>query len=559
MVPESPTPLECFDCGKAHPPRAPLIPTPFLCIISQKPMPTTAETAAIRRFISAIDTEISRREQAIDRLRCEVAVLRRLSEQHKYIIAPIRRVPPEIMAEIFLHLTAIEAKSRMHRCHGSGCASFFAKNDEVRPVLHRAPLIFGEVSRYWRDIAFSTPRLWNSISIDCTHEKLQDRISLCDAWLKRSGSLPLSIRFHRAPESQDPSQYAINDCQNLLQTILPYAQRWRLLELADVPASSYDGILQGCLPNSLPVLEALSVGSSPPDPSSSEPWAELRTAPNLRFLRYDSIGDTSTEEWQAFPWSQLTHIDLGNCSADDCLWILDAAPTTVDCRFLIDRPSSFEHPPVSHSALETLRISIYVDIRLCLTCPRLSALEISVETSEALFHDLPSFIARLGPSLESFTLEGFDFHGPELMAFFADMPRIRHLCISEFGGPQFTDEVWESLTWQPDFAPLIPNLESLVFLGGRGRAFSYKTVVRILESRIKTPHSPAGFVPKLNTVDLAFWPKMGRSACRRIRAIRKFGLNIKVEENVSDDEGGSEDEGSDLDEDDSEGDSDGES
>jgi hypothetical protein len=96
-------PVMC-DCHKVHPPArrprsiavpihyCPKIPTP------------TAVIRDLRDLSSDTDSEIAWREPAVDPLLCELVKLRRRAEY----ISPIRRVPPEIMAEIFLHLTAID-------------------------------------------------------------------------------------------------------------------------------------------------------------------------------------------------------------------------------------------------------------------------------------------------------------------------------------------------------------------------------------------------------------------------------------------------------------------
>ncbi|KAF8130457.1 hypothetical protein K438DRAFT_860289 [Mycena galopus ATCC 62051] len=265
--------LHCVDCNKIHSPRTALNPSPFRSFTAQERIPDASETAAIREFVQHTDAEIVWREVAIDRLLCEVAELGRRSEQHKSIMAPIRRVPPEIMAEIFLQLTSMEARAArasypFDLVEGT---NFFEKNDKVRPVLHRAPLILGEVSRRWRAIALSTPRLWNSIFLYCMDAKLQDNISLCNMWLKRSGSLPLSIRFYRA-YGQDPTtpQKTVDHCQDFFRVILPYAQRWRLLDLDNVPVASCN-ILYDNLPDSLPMLETLSIDHDFPADSFSTP------------------------------------------------------------------------------------------------------------------------------------------------------------------------------------------------------------------------------------------------------------------------------------------------
>ncbi|KAJ6500566.1 hypothetical protein C8R45DRAFT_73684 [Mycena sanguinolenta] len=335
--------MHCVDCNKTHPHRAALIPSPFQSFMADERLPTASERTAIRDFVQDTGVEIEWRERTIDRLLCEVAELRRRSEQHKAIIAPIRRVPPEMMAEIFIRATEARATidSGLHESYlyndFDEVDSFLGQNDKVRPVIHRAPLIFGEISRHWRAIALSTPRLWNSIFLCCKDDKIRDNIALCDTWLKRSGSLPLSIRFRRT--YHPPTPQVICDWQDLIMTVLPHAHRWRLLDLDNIPVALSDVFCD--LPDSLPTIEAFSIDSA--DESPSALCAVLRTAPKLRLLHLARIG-ASVKEWRTLPWSQLTHIDIGECSAYDCLCILSMAAMAVGCRFSIERVSSSQHP-----------------------------------------------------------------------------------------------------------------------------------------------------------------------------------------------------------------------
>ncbi|KAF7330116.1 NAD(P)-binding protein [Mycena sanguinolenta] len=523
----------CVDCGETHPSRTPLDPTPFHSLIDEG-LPDAVEKAAIHEFIRDTDAEIVlkeeeivSREEAIHRLRCEIIELRRRSERHKAIVAPIRRIPPEIMAEVFCALTAIEAEPS--RCSSLydfvDDASLLAKADELTgPDPHKAPLIFCQVSRQWRAIALSTPRLWNCVSLDCTYGRTS--IFLCDMWLKRSGSLPLSIRFYR--HWPDSAQQVVDDCQDLLRTILPYAQRWRLIDIENVPTASYD-VFDGRLPDSLPALEALFIDYGSPSVSSSTPWAGLRTAPKLRLLRSRNIDvNTRTDKWLTFPWSHLTHINVERCSTYDCLQILCEASTAIACRFRIQQSSSIEHPPVFHSTLQILRIRFYVqhDIRLGLICPRLETLAVWMEEPEHTPRDFVAFIAGSGAAIENLTLEGSSLDDTQFLHCLVNLPRLRNLRIEEYGVEQFTNRVWESLIWRSS-SSLVPDLKSLDLEGGT--AFSHKALVRMLESRARMPGRPPGFVPKLETVNLIVRRNLSMSAVRRINGFTKYGLDITLD------------------------------
>ncbi|KAJ6547002.1 hypothetical protein B0H19DRAFT_249142 [Mycena capillaripes] len=273
---------QCVECGKTHRLRVALIPSPFQSIIAHELMPTASETVSIRDFICETDAEIAWRRRAIARLACEINELHRRSEQHNAIIAPIRRVPPEIMMEIFLQLTEMERRGDLMRHFGS--KRLFTDKYVVRPRPHRTPMIFGEVSRGWRAIALSMPRLWNSIFLHCRNKNMQNNISLCDTWLKRSGSLPLSIHFYRKSSSpvERVEKDTIDGCKELIRTILPYAKRWRFVHLERLPPSSYD-VFRGI--HSTPRLETLTVSyDGKSTVTDSIPWAGLQFAPNLRLL-----------------------------------------------------------------------------------------------------------------------------------------------------------------------------------------------------------------------------------------------------------------------------------
>ncbi|KAJ7184301.1 hypothetical protein C8R46DRAFT_456688 [Mycena filopes] len=345
---------ECTDCGKAHPART-LITSPFQPMIDSETVASPFETNAIRDFTRHIENEIVRKEHAIDRLLCEVAQLRRSYEQHKFVIAPIRRVPVEILAETFLHLAGIEAETGASSSYYKQDGPQFQKEYMVRPAPRRAPLIFASVSREWRSISLSVPRLWNSISIACrSHDAVRASTSLCDLWLKRAGSLPLSIRIYRDRELPGPDLKTALRIQDLIETILPYANRWRVLDFDNIPSRFFD-VVDGVM---APLLESVCVTHGTGASNSlSTPWARLRKTPKLTHLCFDTVLPTHiTSGSGVFIWLQLTHINVGCCSAQDFLQILALAPAATACRFVVTKDSAqFDLRPLSHSALQLLK------------------------------------------------------------------------------------------------------------------------------------------------------------------------------------------------------------
>ncbi|KAJ7620661.1 hypothetical protein B0H17DRAFT_859233, partial [Mycena rosella] len=85
------------------------------------------------------------------------------------IVYPVLTLPPEITSHIFLQSMPKDAK----------------------PSPLAAPLVFTQICRQWRAIAFTTPNIWQSISLERNNSCSQ----LLDMWLKHSGSLALTLAF----------------------------------------------------------------------------------------------------------------------------------------------------------------------------------------------------------------------------------------------------------------------------------------------------------------------------------------------------------------------------
>ncbi|KAJ6592465.1 hypothetical protein B0H19DRAFT_909005, partial [Mycena capillaripes] len=116
--------------------------------------PTEAGIPLIRDFIShgalrvdALNAQIDLLRAAMDRLIAERNDMADRVQKYPIILSPIRRVPSELVCEIFRwtlpHTKTVAGKA-----------------------VEQPPWYLGHISRPWRDIALADPFLWNSIKVD---------------------------------------------------------------------------------------------------------------------------------------------------------------------------------------------------------------------------------------------------------------------------------------------------------------------------------------------------------------------------------------------------------
>ncbi|KAJ6561943.1 hypothetical protein B0H19DRAFT_942759, partial [Mycena capillaripes] len=110
--------------------------------------PTDVETSLIRDFITngalrvdALNAQIDLLRATIDRLIAERDDVADRTQQYLTILSPIRRVPPELVCEIFRwtlpHITIVAGQA-----------------------VERPPWYLGHISKTWREIALAYPFLW---------------------------------------------------------------------------------------------------------------------------------------------------------------------------------------------------------------------------------------------------------------------------------------------------------------------------------------------------------------------------------------------------------------
>jgi F-box-like len=211
--------------------------------------------------------------------------------------SPIFRLPLELLTEIFF-ICVFEVG--------------WLDSDQSR---YRPPMLFGMVCSAWRELAWSTPKLWNSVQLNL--DNAPDSVpSLVKGWLDRSGKLPLSIFAIRENNSPNPNVLAVMDI------IARHSERWEYI-IFQLPSFCYDALK--CVQNRLPHLQHLSVNNLP----SIDLMETFNVAPELQTVGIRGpFVHTIT-----LPTNQLTVLTIECASVDECLAVLRDCPRVTDCSF----------------------------------------------------------------------------------------------------------------------------------------------------------------------------------------------------------------------------------
>ncbi|KAJ7592592.1 hypothetical protein C8J56DRAFT_479513 [Mycena floridula] len=118
-------------------------------LLASSSLPTEAERAYLNQLLNTSNDEISRLTAAIDKLVLEREALQCNVVSYKAILAPIRRLPEDMLREIFV--------------------SCLPSNKAAAIAITEAPLLLGRICLSWREIALSTPALWASIHVHILH------------------------------------------------------------------------------------------------------------------------------------------------------------------------------------------------------------------------------------------------------------------------------------------------------------------------------------------------------------------------------------------------------
>lgn len=234
-----------------------------------------------------LESEIQKKQERLQQVRTSLSQKITKAKELKNSLAPISRLPNEMLLVIFEELVSSPAP-------GNGkemCAAMW--------VSH--------VSRRWRDVAVSSPRLWRHIWVG---PQVGPRV--LEAYISRgSGSFDVSFFDWR-----DRREFQRFD--SALDKILPSSGQWRSLSISsmcDTNLSHLGTKLSNGGP--LTILRHVSFRAFRPGQSYTIQFLKHNNPPVLKTLdaeNFSLAGDLSTRMIQAF--SKLTTLTLRRYSHD---------------------------------------------------------------------------------------------------------------------------------------------------------------------------------------------------------------------------------------------------
>ena len=296
--------------------------TPFSHYLQSNQAPSEAETRKLKALranplkeISVIDVEIEQIEGILNSLKRKRAHIQESVDDINTILAPVRRLPTDVLGVIFSHCLAT------HR----------------NPVMSasEAPILLTQICCDWRSVALSIPRLWSRLYIPTlgkdrpTHyyspealpynledhrieARMEARTEEVRRWLRLSGTCPLAITL--VPISNQVSY------PPFLDTIMQSSRRWQQLELGCSHFPDSDAMTRlfffSLSPDDLCMLRELRIYSPilPANPSQEvqeDLWYQsgLLTAQGLRSIFIAALPRTNTFTAGIPPnWKNLNHL-----------------------------------------------------------------------------------------------------------------------------------------------------------------------------------------------------------------------------------------------------------
>ncbi|KAF7370228.1 hypothetical protein MSAN_00653600 [Mycena sanguinolenta] len=491
--------------------------SPFASLLGTNYCPRDDEIAQIKALLvepclrlKSLDEEIVVMRKALDKLTEERDALNTYVEAHKSLISPFRRLPRDIVQVIFL------ACLPTHR----NCVM----------SAQEAPILLGRICSSWRAISLSAPRLWSRLhvvkptlpygpyymnsatTVRAYQTMVAQRLKVAEAWLRRSGTCPLSISLQSSRHYDPRNAYDAPRTDPFLDILIPFASRWQDISVT-IPSFAVQALLE-LTEHDVPLLESLTITVIDADSSIDPTPGSLLSA--ARLSRFSLTGGDFHHHQSSslsLSWCNLTSLTLVPRDAPNCQIILDILARCSRLRACKVGVAEHEGEHLQDSIVECL--SLHSMEVWCYSSPLDSSGRLLSRLSVPNLQDFtlggreePSASTSLISSLatctclQSISIANGMFRNHELVDFLRGLPpSARRLRIAEQWHrsslcPILGDNFFASLELSPERSAILPALKELAITNNR--ELSDDALLRFIISRMST----------LRRVDITFEREM---------------------------------------------------
>ena len=304
--------------------------------------PSEMESKRFRELIRTEEAKYQGIAATVEALSEQRQVIQDQIQAYKNVVSPARRLPPEIVADIFRLCTAIE--------------------NEIFPNPLAAPLLLTQICSGWRQVALQMPELWTDLYFHVQENATEETHNLAKTWIERCRHHTFSMDI----QSFDMLPDAFLD----LITIRP--AMITLLEL-EIPHDALTFLEK--LPSEVvfPNLQTLAVKPSIKNPDLEEDWLlwpdsvrVFESASKLEFVTMTIQVEGFNPNLLHLPWHQLKELSLNKAPSsfhipcDNIRSILHKCTVLEECIVSLDTRS------------------IEADLNGIITLPHLESLAITI-------------------------------------------------------------------------------------------------------------------------------------------------------------------------------------
>ncbi|KAF5356444.1 hypothetical protein D9758_009498 [Tetrapyrgos nigripes] len=272
--------------------------------------PTSLEFSQISELILHAEQDLSDYEKDIQIVENVLLDLKRKKEElERYVdhckayLPPIRRLPMEIMGEIFLYYQDLHRSGREDRQFREPLTRPFYSS----PAM--TALVLSSVCKLWHTTTLATPQLWSRFSLHI-REKCGSLFHLLEIYLSRSKQHPLTLDL--VVNGEGPTSNTI------IGLLSAHSHRWVCTSCL------YDERLDLNLQTDLPLLQFLEMTCRMPSARSSDSLNSFAGARTLRTVSLSGIFQFlhSSLRWDQIHFLRAHELRTGDVGLPKYVWEL---------------------------------------------------------------------------------------------------------------------------------------------------------------------------------------------------------------------------------------------